>query len=229
MFIGSVRTGYIQDARPGLTIGGEQILPGGIVNTKIILASLLTLMSGMIVAALLFPGELQTFLYRPAMYRHILFVHIVASTLFFANAVIGMVWEIKSLATRRKDIIMHTYRTVSWLDARFSAVLIILSVLSGIMLSVLMGNMWEIGWLSLSFVLFMFSGMVWIMSDIPTQYTLRKRLEMTDPDASHLPGNVMAILKLRLWVSLAGVIPLLAVFFLMVYKPHVAPIAMWFQ
>ncbi|AHC13990.1 DUF2269 family protein [Salinispira pacifica] len=198
-------------------------------NTKTILLSLLILMAIMITAALLFPQGLQSFLYRPSMYRHILFVHIAAATLFFANAVIGMVWEIRSLTTRKREIILHTYRTVSWLDARISTVLIILSVISGIMLSVLKGNMWEIGWLSLSLVLFLFSGVVWIASDIPTQYTLKKRLEQSDPQDPDLPEHVMNLLKLRLWISLGGVIPLLVVFLLMVYKPDLRPVALWFQ
>jgi hypothetical protein len=34
---------------------------------------------------------------------------------------------------------------------------------------------------------------------------------------------------MRLWVSLAGVLPLVIVFALMVYKPEILPVGRWFR
>jgi len=44
-----------------------------------------------------------------------------------------------------------------------------------------------------------------------------------------LPDELVRLLKLRWWISMAGVLPLLAVFVLMVYKPDIPAVADWFR
>ncbi len=189
-------------------------------KSKTILYIFLSIMASMIVLGIVFITELKAFLNRPAFYSHVLFAHIVAVTLFFANAVVGILWEHRSLVSERKEVILHTYNTVSWLDARFSSPLIIVSVTTGVLLTVMYGNIMEIGWLFLAFLLFLFSGFIWIISDIPTQYKIKKIMESLEPTADFLPEELMRLLKMRLWISLGGVIPLVVVFILMVYKPE---------
>jgi uncharacterized membrane protein len=190
------------------------------IKSKTVLFIFLIIMAVMITLGIVFSSELNDLLSKPSLYPHFLFAHILAVTLFFANAVIGILWESRSLVTGRKEIIMHTYNTVAWLDARFSSPLIILSVITGIMLTLMLGDIWQIGWLSLAFLLFLFSGLIWIISDIPTQYKIKKLIGNVDPDSQDLPEELMHLLKMRLWISLAGVSPLVVVFLLMVYKPE---------
>ncbi len=187
-------------------------------KTKWILLFFLSVMAVMIFFALVFPAELREVLNRPSMYQHVLFTHIVAVTLFFANAVVGILWELRSLASGRKEVILHTYNTVAWLDARFSSPMLIISIIAAIMLSLMLGDIWQIGWLSLAFFLFLFSGLVWVISDIPTQYKIKTLIKNADPDAQVLPQELLRILKMRIWISIAGVFPLIVVFFLMIYK-----------
>jgi uncharacterized membrane protein len=198
-------------------------------KTKYILICCLALMAGMIAFALFFPERLAALLKQPALYGHALFVHVAAVTLFFSNAVLGMIWERRSLASGSKEAILHTYRTVAWLDARLSSPLIILSVISGLMLGAIIGDMWRIGWLSVGFVLFLFSGLVWVASDIPTQYRVKRLLASLDPSDQTLPAELTRLLKLRWWIGLAGVVPLAVVFALMIYKPDVPAVAAWFR
>jgi len=198
-------------------------------KTKRVLLFFLMLMVGMFIVALVFPERFTRFLNRPSLYPHVLFVHIVAVTLFFANAVIGILWEHRSLASGRPAAILHTYETVSWLDARFSSPLIIVSLIAGIMLSVMLGDIWQIGWLSVAFLLFIFSGLVWVGSDIPTQYRIKRLIADADPEAPELSHELMRLLKVRLWISIVGVLPLVVVFILMVYKPEITPVAAWFR
>ncbi|MDC7223122.1 MAG: DUF2269 family protein [Spirochaetales bacterium] len=190
-------------------------------KSKTVLLLSLLLMGGLILTALLFPQDFKGFLYRPALYPHTLFVHIFSVTLFFANGVVGMLWEYASLRSGRKEVILHTYNTVSRLDARFSSPLIILSLLSGLMLTTLHGDIWQIGWLALSFLLFILSGIVWISLDIPTQYKIKQSLKTMESDENPLPAEFIQLLRKRLFISLAGMIPLLMVFILMVYKPEI--------
>jgi uncharacterized membrane protein len=132
------------------------------------------------------------------------------------------------LVSGKKDVILHTYATVAWLDARFSSPLIILSVIAGLALSFAMGDLWQIGWLSVGFVLFLLSGVFWVAGDIPTQYRVKKLMANLDPADRSLPEELTRLLKLRWWISLAGVAPLLIVFALMVYKPEIPSMATWF-
>lgn len=197
-------------------------------KTKIILHVSLSIMACMILLAIIFPSEFTAILNKPSMFKHVLFLHIMAATLFFANAVIGILWEFRSLVSGKKEVILHTYETVSWLDARLSSFMILISVMSGIMLSIILGDIWEIGWLSQAFLLFLFSGLIWVLIDIPTQNKIKKIFQEIDPADEDLPQELIRLLKMRLWISLSGTIPILIVFIMMVYKPVLLPVAEWF-
>jgi len=142
---------------------------------------------------------------------------------------VGILWERQGLASGRKEVILHTYNTVTFLDSLFSSPLIILSLLGGLSLSFNLGELWQIGWLSVSFLLFVLSGLIWIASDIPTQYKVKQLLSRLDPEDPVIPDELVRLLKLRLYISMAGVLPLVAVFILMVYKPEMTAVANWFR
>lgn len=199
------------------------------VKTKTILAVFLVVMAGMTGFAIFFQETFIALLKNPDLLRHARFLHIAAISLFFANAVIGIIWERRSLDSGSKEIILHTYNTVTFLDSLFSSPLIILSLLGGLSLSFGLGELWQIGWLSVSFLLFLLSGMIWIASDIPTQYKVKQLLSQLSQEDQQLPAELIKLLKLRWWISLAGVFPLLIVFILMVYKPDITAVADWFR
>jgi len=198
-------------------------------KTKFILIGSLAIMATLIIFALFFTEEFIALLNQPALYIHARFIHIVAVTLFFSNAVLGMLWEKRSLVSGRAEVILHTYRTVAWVDARLSSPLIILSVIAGLALGFMLGDLWQIGWLSAGFVLFILSGVFWVLSDIPTQYRVKNLMATLDPASTELPAELVRLLKLRWWISLAGVAPLVIVFVLMVYQPDIPGLASWFR
>ncbi len=199
------------------------------IESKYILFGFLAVMVGMIIYANVYREAFIAFLKLPVIATHARFIHIMAVTLFFANAVVGILWEQRSLASGSKQVILHTYNTVAFLDSRFSSPLIILSVLGGLSLSVSSGDLWQIGWLSVSFVLFLFSGILWVVSDIPTQYKIKQSISMLKPEDETLPAELIRLLKLRWWISMAGVVPLIIVFMLMVYRPEIRAVAEWFR
>lgn len=198
-------------------------------KSKYVLVGFLAIMAGMIGFALLFQEIFIALLKHPAMYSHARFLHIAAVTLFFANAVVGILWEQRSLVSGSKKVILHTYDTVTFLDSRFSSPLIILSLLGGLSLSFNTGELWQIGWLSISFLLFILSGIFWIVSDIPAQYKIRQLMSSLDPGDQALPDELIRLLKMRLWISMAGVVPLVIIFILMVYKPEITALADWLR
>lgn len=197
--------------------------------TRVILAVSLMIMGAMVVFAIFSKNDLVTLLSNPVLQKHARFLHIFAVTLFFSNSIVGMLWERRSLASGSKEVILHTYSTVTLLDASLSSPLIILSLIGGLSLSFSTGELWEIGWLSVSFILFILSGVIWIVSDIPTQYKVKKLLSQLNSEDQYLPVELVRLLRLRLWISTGGVLPLIAVFILMVYKPDITAVADWFR
>jgi len=198
-------------------------------KTKFVLTSFLLFMAGIIGFAVFFEEAFIAFLRQPIVLLNARFIHVVTSTLFFANAILGILWEQRSLAAASKKVILHTYNTVVFLDSHFSSPLIILMLLSGLSLSFDQGELWQIGWLSVSFLLFLLSGIFWVVSDIPTQYKVKKIISNLNTEDQTLPDELIRLLKLRWWISIAGVFPLVIVFILMVYKPEITSVADWFR
>ncbi len=198
-------------------------------KTKHILYFNISIMALLIVSALLFPAGFKAMLEKPDFYLHAKFIHILAVTLFFGNTVIGTIWEVRSLVSGRPEIIRYTFKTVAWLDAVFTAPLIIVSVVSGIMLGTILGGVWSMGWLSISFLLFLLSGLVWIVADIPSQYRMNRLFEALQPGCESLPPELKRLLWRRMGINFMGSAPLLIIFFLMVHKPEMPLVVSWFK
>ena len=199
------------------------------IATKVILFLLLVVMAAMILCAIVFKDAFIAFMQQPLIQNHARMMHIAAATIFFANAVVGMIWERRSLATGNKQIVLFTYDTVTRLDALLSSPLILLTLIGGLSMSFRLGELMQIGWLSVSFVLFLLSGLVWALTDIPTQYKVKRLIAGIQPEDQTLPAELVRIMKLRWWVGIAGVLPLAVAFALMVYKPDLIPVADWFR
>jgi len=197
--------------------------------TKIILIFLLVIMATMILGAVFCKSAFISLMQQPMIQNHARMMHIAAATIFFANAVIGMIWEGRSLATGEKDIILFTYNTVTFLDSLISSPLIILTLIGGLSLSFRLGDLMQIGWLSLGFLLFLLSGVVWVITDIPTQYKVKRLIAGIQPEDQSIPGELIRLMKLRRWIGVAGVLPLVIVFYLMVYKPDITSMADWIR
>jgi uncharacterized membrane protein len=145
------------------------------VTAKRALVVQLGIMSLLIALAFIFPERFTAILKaHPELYLHAKLAHILSATLFFGNVVIGTIWETRSLLSKRLELIRHTYETVAWLDAFFTAPLILVAVLSGLMLGTLLGGVFSMGWLTLAFGLFVLSGLVWVAFDIPTQKRVKR-------------------------------------------------------
>ena len=196
---------------------------------KIIQMLLLAVMAAMILAAVFFKEDFLSLMQQSLIQKHARMLHIAAATIFFANAVVGMIWERRSLATGDKQIVLYTYQTVTLLDTLLSSPLIILSLIGGLSLSFRIGELMQIGWLSVGFLLFLLSGLVWVVTDIPTQYKVKRLIASIKPEDQTLPAELVRIMKLRWWIGMAGVLPLVAAFFLMVYKPDMIAVADWFR
>jgi uncharacterized membrane protein len=91
-----------------------------------------------------------------------------------------------------------------------------------------LGGVWTIGWLSVAFVIFLFSGLFWVMLDIPTQYRVNKLFNALTENVEVLPSQITRLLWFRLGVNLFSLVPLIIIFFLMIFKPEIAPLQEFF-
>ncbi len=189
-------------------------------TTKPFLFFYLAVMAGMIGFSLVWPTTVENLLARPDFYKHAKFIHILTVTLVFSNAVIGSLWELRALLNGKPSIIRYTYENVVWLDAVFTAPLIIIAVVSGIMLGTILGGVWSMNWLALAFSLFLFSGGVWLLLDIPSQYKAKKLFAKMDEGATALPEKLSRLLWWRMALNACTLVPLLFIFYLMVHKPE---------
>ena len=189
----------------------------------------LSLMAGLLAFAHFFPEPFRNLLNHDDWYLQAKFVHVVSVTLFFANVIIGTIWEWRSLRSKREEIIRYTYQTVTWLDAVFTAPLVILAVISGIMLATILGGVWNIGWVSTAFSLFLLSGMLWIIADIPTQYLVKRLFASMENGACSIPLRLTRLLWLRMLINLVSIVPLTFIFYLMVNKPEMPTVGRWLK
>lgn len=189
----------------------------------------LMLMAGLIVFGLIFPVAFKNLFSHPEAHLYAKFFHVLSVTTVFANALIGTLWETRGLLSRNGSVIRYTYQTVTWMDSVLTAPLILIAVISGVLMATNLGGVWTIGWLSIAFVTFLFSGVVWVMLDIPTQYRVNQLFKHIGENTEILPQQLMGLLWFRLGVNLFSLFPLIAIFILMIFKPELKPIGEWFK
>lgn len=189
----------------------------------------LIVMGGLIGFGLLFPDSFKRLFSQPQFHLYAKFFHVLSVTTVFANAVIGTLWETRGLLSKRAEVIRYTYQTVTWMDSVLTAPLILIAVSSGILMATNLGGVWTIGWLSIAFVTFLFSGLIWVALDIPTQYRVNKLFSRLEATGDLLPTQITNLLWFRLGVNLFSLLPLIMIFFLMIFKPELKPVAEWFS
>lgn len=198
-------------------------------KTSLSLKICLVLMGGLIGFGLLFPATFKNMFSHPEVHLYAKFFHILSVTTVFANALIGTLWETRGLLSKRGEVIRYTYQTVTWMDSVLTAPLILIAVVSGVLMATNLGGVWTLGWLSIAFVTFLFSGIVWVVLDIPTQYRVNKLFNGLDTKSDILPSQLMGLLWFRLGVNIFSLLPLIAIFVLMIFKPELKPIGEWFK
>ncbi len=196
-------------------------------KTRRTLLGSIVVMGLLIAVSVIAPHGVESLLRRPELYLHAKFVHVLTVSLFLGNVVIGTLWETRSLLSKRAAIIRYTYDTVAWLDAVFTAPLIVLVVVTGLMLGTIDGGVFSLAWLVVAFATFALSGLVWLAFDIPTQYRVKRLFREAPADAAELPAALLRVLRFRVVLNACAVMALLVVLYLMVHKPELPAVQRW--
>jgi len=189
----------------------------------------LVLLGSMLVLAAVAPWSFRIYLGRPEYYREAKLIHVLCVTVLFSNALIGTLWETRALLSRKAELVRHTYETVVWLDSILTAPLVVGAVISGIALASMQGGIWITPWLTIGFLIFVGVGLLWVVADIPSQYRIKAGFRALSKGAERLPREMERLLYRRVVINIAGTVPLLIVFGLMVLKPDFPAVKEWLE
>lgn len=148
------------------------------------------------------------------------YVHVLSSTLLFGTG-LGTAFH-GFLAFRSGDarVIASVGRSVVLADWLFTAPAVIIQPATGVALAYLAGVPLTTGWLALAIVLYLFVGACWLPV-VWLQIQLRRMAASSLDAGIPLPSRYFR--HLRLWFALGwpAFLSVLAIFYLMVFKPDI--------
>ena len=146
-------------------------------------------------------------------------LHVVGVILFVGNLLVTGVWKVLADRTRDGRVIAFAQRLVTVTDASFTGAGAVIVLLTGLLMVVPYEiDFWNVPWLLWGLVLFLASGLLWVLVLVPVQMK-QARLARTFADGGEIPEDYWRLA--RLWAvcgTVAMLLPLINVL-LMVYKP----------
>lgn len=146
-------------------------------------------------------------------------LHVVGVILFVGNLLVTGVWKVLADRTRDGRVIAFAQRLVTVTDASFTGAGAVIVLLTGLLMVVPYEiDFWNVPWLLWGLVLFLASGLLWVLVLVPVQMK-QARLARTFADGGEIPEDYWRLA--RLWTvcgTVATLLPLINVL-LMVYKP----------
>ena len=145
-------------------------------------------------------------------------LHLLGVTLFLGNIIVTAVWKLLADRTRQPAVVAYAQRLVTLTDFVFTAVGVLLIVISGRMMSPQFGAVGEVWWLTMGWGLFIASGIIWALILVPVQIKQARMAKAFANEAS-IPSRYWSLA--RVWAVfgiIATLLPLANVYF-MVVKP----------
>ena len=155
-------------------------------------------------------------------YLLIKWVHILSATILFGTGLGSAFFMF--MANRRKDIagIYFAVRHVVIADWLFTTPSVVIQLLTGLWLVHIQGYAMTEGWIVLALALYFFAGACWVPV-VWMQMRMRDMAKEALENGTPLPARYWRMDKW--WVALGSLAfpAVLAVFYLMVFKPHIGP------
>ena len=145
-------------------------------------------------------------------------VHIFGVTIFLGNIIVTAIWKMLADRTRSPAIVAYAQRLVTITDFAFTAVGVLLILITGRMMASRFGEISDVLWLSWGWGLFIASGLIWAFILIPVQIKQAK-LAKDFSTKEEIPNNYWALSKCwAIFGIIATMLPLANLYF-MVFKP----------
>lgn len=144
-----------------------------------------------------------------------LLLHIVGAVIFLGNLVVTAVWMSFAVANRDRAVVHFAAKLVTAADLLLTFPGLALILVNGIYLAELFdqGNLFKVGWIAVSLILFALSGVVWSLFLLPHQSRL---ITLSQTELAADFNRVFA--RWSLWGAVATLLPLVSLG-LMVFKP----------
>ena len=153
------------------------------------------------------------------MLRILLAVHILAAIIFVGNIITAAFWKVRADRSGNLEAIALSTRAVLLADFAFTGPGILAVLGTGIAMAGITGwERFQEPWLSLSFILFVVTGIIWLAALLPLQFRMARLARQSAARGSLDPAYTRSS---RLWAIFGGVATLLpiVILFLMVLKP----------
>jgi uncharacterized membrane protein len=103
----------------------------------------------------------------------LLFLHVLGAVIFLGNIITAAFWKIRADLKGDPEFIHSTVKNVMLADFIFTLPGLILIIVSGILMAVQAGySMSGLNWLTLSLILFIFTGFLWLLILLPIQRSM---------------------------------------------------------
>ncbi|MDF2962175.1 MAG: rane protein [Paenibacillus sp.] len=147
------------------------------------------------------------------------FMHILGAMLFLGNIVTAAFWKVRADYGSDYKVLHQAARNVMLADYIFTAPGIVILAVFGHLTAIELGYpIWETGWLAVSYVLFILSGIIWLGILVPAQLQM-VRYTKTAADTGLMPReNKRWTLIWNVFGTINVLIPIVIVYF-MVVKP----------
>jgi uncharacterized membrane protein len=146
-------------------------------------------------------------------------VHIFGVILLMGNIIVTAWWKFMADKTKDPSVIAFAQRQVTLTDIVFTAPGALLAVTAGDTMAYhFMANTWNIQWLTWGRMLFIASGIIWILILIPTQIK-QARLARQFAASKSIPNEYWTLTKRwNIFGAIAVGLPLINIYW-MVFKP----------
>ena len=145
-------------------------------------------------------------------------LHLLGVMIFLGNIIVTAVWKMLADKTRTPAIVAYAQRLVTITDFAFTAVGVLLILVSGRMMASRFGEIGDVLWLSWGWWLFITSGVIWVLILIPIQIKQTKLAKIFSTK-EEIPENYWTLSKYwAVFGIIATIVPLINLY-LMVFKP----------
>ena len=151
-------------------------------------------------------------------YEVLKLLHIVGVILLVGNVTVTSVWKVFAERTREPSTIAFAQRLVTGTDWTLTAGGIVLTVVGGYGMLLVAGLPWfGMGWLLWSQVLFVVSGLIWLVALLPIQVR-QARMTRAFAAGGEIPPAYWRLARAWIVWGVVATLPLLAAMWLMVAK-----------
>jgi len=145
-------------------------------------------------------------------------IHLLGVTIFLGNIIVTAVWKMLADKTKSPAIVAYAQRLVTLTDFAFTAVGVLLILVSGHLMAPNFGGIDAVYWLTFGWWLFIASGVIWVLILIPLQVKQAK-LAKDFVTKEEIPKLYWTLSKYwAIFGIIANILPLANLYF-MVFKP----------